>query len=72
MIAFLTLTNSHETTAAAMGWAAYLVAKHADVQDRLRSECQDVCGRLDPDEISAEIIDSMPYLDAVCNAVLRL
>jgi len=72
VITSLILTNSHETTAAALGWATYLVAKHADVQDRLRSECQNVCGRLDPDEITAELIDSMPYLDAVCNEVLRL
>ncbi|KAK0257023.1 hypothetical protein LTS09_007928 [Friedmanniomyces endolithicus] len=66
------LAAGHETTAAALGWATYLVAKHADVQDRLRSECQNVCGRLDPDEITAELIDSMPYLDAACNEVLRL
>ncbi|KAK5696603.1 hypothetical protein LTR97_007906 [Elasticomyces elasticus] len=46
--------------------------KHIDVQDRLREECRAICGRLDADEITAEVIDSMPYLEAVCNEVLRL
>ncbi|KAK5746160.1 hypothetical protein LTR17_000894 [Elasticomyces elasticus] len=66
------LAAGHETTAAGLTWACYMLGKHVDVQDRLREECRATCGRLDADEITAEIIDSMPYLEAVCNEVLRL
>ncbi|KAK3074108.1 hypothetical protein LTR53_003755 [Teratosphaeriaceae sp. CCFEE 6253] len=66
------LAAGHETTAGAMTWSAYLISKHTDVQDRLRKECQDVCGNADVDTITAEMIDSMHYLDAVCNEVLRV
>ncbi|TKA79339.1 hypothetical protein B0A55_03459 [Friedmanniomyces simplex] len=64
------LAAGHETTAAALAWASYLVAKHTDVQDRLRKECHNICGRLDPEEITSELIDSMPYLEAVCSFVV--
>ncbi|KAK4954318.1 hypothetical protein LTR10_007748 [Elasticomyces elasticus] len=66
------LAAGHETTAAALTWASYLLGKHIDVQDRLREECRATCGRLDAEEITAEVIDSIPYLEAVCNEVLRL
>jgi cytochrome P450 len=48
----------HETTANALTWTWYLLAKHADVRERLREE---LAG--DP---------QTPYLDAVLNETLRL
>lgn len=48
----------HETTANALTWTWYLLAKHPDVRDRLRAELA-----RDP---------QTPYLDAVLNETLRL
>ncbi len=67
------LAAGHETTASGMTWAAYLLAKYPDVQARLRAE---VRAHLPPiseagSDISSLDIDRMPYLNAVCNEVLR-
>jgi cytochrome P450 len=48
----------HETTANALTWTWYLLAKHPSVNDRLRAELH-----ADPDS---------PYADAVLNETLRL
>ena len=68
------LVAGHETTASALTWAVYMICKNRDVQERLRKEVVD---RLpDPMNQGSTItnvdIDSMPYLNAVCNEVLRL
>ncbi|KAK4551751.1 hypothetical protein LTR86_010944 [Recurvomyces mirabilis] len=64
--------ENHETTAGAMTWASYLISKQVGVQERLRKECQDVCGGVsNADEIAAEMVDSTHYLDVVYNEVLR-
>ncbi|KDN62252.1 putative cytochrome P450 [Colletotrichum sublineola] len=66
------LAAGHETTAAAMMWAVYCLCLHPDVQARLRREVRE---RLPapgtPGDITALDIDHMPYLNAVCNEVLR-
>ncbi|AEO54175.1 hypothetical protein MYCTH_2296433 [Thermothelomyces thermophilus ATCC 42464] len=67
------LAAGHETTATAMTWAAYLLAKHPDVQSRLRAEVRE---HLPPPADGAPApssadIDRMPYLNAVCSEVLR-
>ncbi|EFQ29296.1 cytochrome P450 [Colletotrichum graminicola] len=66
------LAAGHETTAAAMMWAVYCLCLHPDVQTRLRREIRE---RLPapgtPGDITALDIDHMPYLNAVCNEVLR-
>ncbi|KAK5652589.1 hypothetical protein OQA88_10350 [Cercophora sp. LCS_1] len=66
------LLAGHETTAASMTWAAYLLAKHTDIQLRLREE---VRAHLPPttgtETVSSVDIDRLPYLNAVCNEVLR-
>lgn len=38
------ITAGHETTANALSWIFYLLAKHPDKQDRLRSELEEVLG----------------------------
>lgn len=66
------LAAGHETTATSMTWAAYLLSKHPDVQKRLREEIR--ANLPSPDstaQITSTDIDRLPYLNAVCNEVLR-
>ncbi|RYO91664.1 hypothetical protein DL762_002102 [Monosporascus cannonballus] len=72
------LAAGHETTATAMTWAVYLLARHPDVQSRLRREVREhlpspAAGAADPDSatVSSAEIDRLPYLNAVCSEVLR-
>ncbi|KAK1451701.1 cytochrome P450 [Colletotrichum melonis] len=66
------LAAGHETTASAMMWAIYCLCLNPEVQSRLRLEIRE---RLPtpgtPGDITALDIDHMPYLNAVCNEVLR-
>ena len=76
------LGAGHETTAASLQWAIYYLARNQDVQSRLRDE---VRTNLPPtsfsekasttsfssSNISAAAIDSLPYLNAVCNEIFR-
>lgn len=67
------LAAGHETTAAALTWAVYLLSCHPEAQTRLR---QEIRGKLPPLDSGADItsadIDKLPYLNAVCNEVLRV
>jgi cytochrome P450 len=71
------LAAGHETTAAAMTWAVYLLAKYPEVQSRLRAEVREhlppISSAEDDDSstVSSVDIDRMPYLNAVCNEILR-
>lgn len=80
------LAAGHETTASAMTWAAYLLARHPDVQERLRAEVRERLPPLLPllgggggggeapaasASVTSADIDRMPYLHAVCSEVLR-
>lgn len=73
------LAAGHETTASALTWAVYLLAKHPEMQRRLRDEVH--ASQLpSPVEaptsancsVTAGLIDQMPYLDAFCRETLRL
>ncbi|KAL2847650.1 cytochrome P450 [Aspergillus pseudodeflectus] len=69
------IAAGHETSASAFTWACYLLAQKPAAQDRLRSEVIEVLPALstqnpDPDSIAA-ILENLPYLNAVCNEVLR-
>lgn len=66
------LAAGHETTASAMTWAVYLLAKHSDVQERLRAEIRERLPSISSgSSVSSADIDHMPYLNAVCNEILR-
>ena len=65
------LAAGHETTSSALTWVAYLLAVNKDVQDRLREEIRSHITSLEED-VDHEVIDAMPYLNAVCNETLRL
>ena len=66
------LAAGHETTATAMTWTTYLLAKHPEVQTRLRQEIREHLPSPDSDtDISSLDIDHLPYLNAVCSEGLR-
>ncbi|CAG8364681.1 unnamed protein product [Penicillium salamii] len=66
------LGAGHETTATALQWAIYALCKHPDVQSKLRDEIRsDLPSINDDTPMSAAAIDNLPYLNAVCNEVLR-
>ncbi|CZT11774.1 hypothetical protein WAI453_004318 [Rhynchosporium graminicola] len=68
------LAAGHETTASALTWTTYLLSTHPEVQKKLRDEIRaSLCenGSLNT-EIDAVQIDHLPYLNAVCNEVLRI
>ncbi|KAE8444589.1 hypothetical protein EG329_014420 [Mollisiaceae sp. DMI_Dod_QoI] len=67
------LAAGHETTASSMTWATYLLAINPGIQARLRAEVREKLPSPDDlDEgVSALQIDHLPYLNAVCNEVLR-
>ena len=69
------LAAGHETTASSMIWAIYLLSKHPEVQSCLRSEIREclppITGSDTDSVVSSVDIDHMPYLNAVCNEVLR-
>ena len=68
------IAAGHDTTSNTLSWASYLLALHADIQTRLRHEIQSVITEsgIEQDSVTAEQLDSMPFLQAVCNEVLRM
>ncbi|KAI0815862.1 cytochrome P450 [Xylaria sp. FL0064] len=66
------LAAGHETTASSMTWAIYMLSRYPKIQERLREEIRERLPSIDSDtEITSLDIDHMPYLNAVCNEVLR-
>ena len=67
------LAAGHETTASAMTWATYLLAKHPEVQARLRAEIRENLPSISDTAttVSSLDIDRLPYLSAFCSEVLR-
>ncbi|KAF2848751.1 cytochrome P450 [Plenodomus tracheiphilus IPT5] len=70
------LAAGHETTSSALTWASYLLSTHPNAQKRLREEIHQHIS--DPNLLSepgfdiATLLESMPFLNGVCNEVLRL
>jgi len=66
------LAAGHETTASSMTWAIYMLSRFPKIQDRLRREIREKLPSMNSDAgITSLDIDHMPYLNAVCNEVLR-
>ena len=66
------LGAGHETTASSLQWAVYYLARYQDVQTRLRDEVRANLPPLSSSQgITAEAVDSLPFLNAVCNEVFR-
>ncbi|KAL6703586.1 hypothetical protein ACN47E_009531 [Coniothyrium glycines] len=70
------LAAGHETTSSALTWATYLLSQHPDVQHRLRLEIHksipNPAALSDSTIDVAGLLEGMPYLNGVCNEVLRL
>ena len=61
------LTAGHETTAVALAWALYELARHPQILQKLRAELEVAGPEIEPGSIL-----SFPYLDAVCKEAIRL
>jgi len=59
----------HETTATALAWTFYLLARHPEVEAHLRAEIQQVVGNRPP---AVEDLPLMPYGAMVFSEALRL
>ncbi|KAL4882679.1 cytochrome P450 [Aspergillus karnatakaensis] len=69
------IAAGHETSASAFTWTCYLLAQHPSAQERLRRELIQGLDPLHADTPSSEILsstlESLPYLNAICNESLR-
>lgn len=61
------LLAGHETTALSLSWAFFELGRHPHVTERLRSALASMASPEDAEELSR-----LPYLDAVCNEILRM
>ncbi|TVY55472.1 Cytochrome P450 monooxygenase FUM15 [Lachnellula suecica] len=61
----------HETTAGAITWTCYLLAQNPQIQAKLRGEIH-ACIPSSKSSISYDILENMPYLNGVCEELLRL
>ena len=73
----LTHRPSHETTASALTWASYLLAKHPSYQTKLRSEVTAALGSnphssQSPPADLANTLKQLPYLNGIIHETLRL
>lgn len=70
------LAAGHETTSSALTWATHLLATHPEIQSRLRAEIHENIPEpkalSDPSFDIPGLLESLPYLNAVCKEVLRL
>lgn len=63
------LIAGHETTALVLSFAWYLLARHPEVEEKLRAEVSRMLGNRRP---SAEDVFQMPYTSLVIHEVMRL
>ena len=61
------LLAGHETTASAITWALYWIARSPEISERLYAELEG-CEDLD----DAKALSRLPYLSAVCSETLRI
>ncbi|KIW16852.1 hypothetical protein PV08_04042 [Exophiala spinifera] len=70
------LAAGHETTSSTLEWAAYLLARHPEIQTQLREEIRANIPRdfvIDTQAFDlAGTLESMPILNGVCNETFRL
>lgn len=67
------MAAGHETTSSALSWCAYLLSKHPDMQTKVRDEIREALPSPDSGTaITADMIDKLPWLNAVCLETVRL
>lgn len=66
------LGSGNDTTSASFSWAIYALAQHPTIQSRLRNEIRSCIPTNTTDaDISATVIDSLPYLRATVSEAFR-
>lgn len=71
------IAAGHETTASALQWLVCVLSKRQDIQTRLREEIRSTLPSINRDSAGkltipdAALVDSLPYLSAVCSELLR-
>ena len=60
----------YETTSTLLGFMTHLLINHPDVQDRVRSEVQELFEK--ENKLDYNCVNNLPFLDAVINESLRL
>ena len=66
------LAAGHETTATSTTWAVYALCNNPKMQERLRAEIRSALPSPNENvQMTPELIDHLPYLNAFCNEVLR-
>ncbi|KAK6364886.1 hypothetical protein LTS17_011790 [Exophiala oligosperma] len=70
------LAAGHETTSSTLEWAAYLLARHPEIQTQLREEIRaNIPLNFTADTQAFDLagtLESMPILNGVCNETFRL
>lgn len=67
------MAAGHETTSSTLSWCIYLLSLHPNVAQKVRNEVRaHLPSPHSGDTISAAQIDSLPWLNAVCNETTRL
>lgn len=61
-----------DTTSGALSRILYLLARHPDVQGKLRLQIKDACFQAGGEDLSYNALDGLPYLDAVIRETMRL
>ncbi|CAH1792636.1 unnamed protein product [Owenia fusiformis] len=64
------LLAGYDSVASVIGWVAYELALHQDVQEKVFEEITELLG--DEDEISYEMLNKMTYLETVIEETMRL
>lgn len=65
------MAAGHETTAAAVSWSVWELARRPEVAERLRAEIRAAIPVFDSDSITMEQIESIRYLRNFTNEILR-
>ena len=61
-----------ETTSNALSLTLWRLAKHQDVQDRVRQEIREAREATGGADIGYDDLVALPYLDAICRETLRV
>ena len=64
------LFEGHDTTASAMQWTLWYLAKHPDLQEKCREEIQELVG--DDKDLSYEVLGRLDYLTQFIKESMRL
>ncbi|KIJ23788.1 hypothetical protein M422DRAFT_39455 [Sphaerobolus stellatus SS14] len=65
------LLAGHETTASTMAWLLYELSRNQDLQGKLREEIKESQRRRGSEELTIQVFESMPLLQAILKETLR-